>query len=176
MQNIQFVAGLDQNARIVHLFHIDAVQLPVERDQIVGTQLGTFAGSEKEARLIRATLAECLYSGNPQECVATNEFGDTFQYRFEKVNHNSGRILRHEDEVVAIGLACELPGGPELTEREQRIVELIASDMSTSKIASKLRIKTSTVESHRNNIRQKLGVNGTAGIVLCAVRYGLVEL
>jgi DNA-binding NarL/FixJ family response regulator len=89
--------------------------------------------------------------------------------------HRAEQFLRPDDEVVALAVISELPDGIELTDRERQIVRLICCDMSNAEIADKLKIKTSTVETHRQNIRHKLGVRGTAGVVLYAVRQGMVD-
>ena len=64
----------------------------------------------------------------------------------------------------------------ELTEREREVATLIALGEQTKQIAHALHISSKTVECHRTNIRHKLGVLGTAGIVLWAVRHGLVQV
>ncbi len=87
----------------------------------------------------------------------------------------SGQILRPDDEVVIIGLITKAPEQAELTQRERQIVKLICQDMSNAEIARELKIKASTVETHRQNIRQKLGVKGTGGLVLYALRQGVVD-
>ena len=89
--------------------------------------------------------------------------------------HHTGRILRSEDEVVAIGVITKIRDHVELTARERQIIKLICRDMSNSEIANALKIKTSTIETHRQNIRQKLNVKGTAGMVLYALRQGLAD-
>ena len=71
--------------------------------------------------------------------------------------------------------ACDLPDHVELSERERDIVRLICRDMSNAEIACELEIKSSTIETHRQNIRKKLGVKGASGIVLYAVRHGLID-
>ncbi len=56
-----------------------------------------------------------------------------------------------------------------ITKREQQILNLVASGKTSSKIAERLCISVRTVESHRYNIMQKLGINNTAGLVRYAV-------
>jgi DNA-binding CsgD family transcriptional regulator len=87
----------------------------------------------------------------------------------------SGQILRPENEIVVIGLITKVPQHAKLTQRERQIVKLICQDMSNAEIARELKIKASTVETHRQNIRQKLGVKGTGGLVLYALRHGVVD-
>ena len=175
MQNLQFVAGFDSNARFVHLFHVETSDLPVNCAELLGETLGSYAHIEADSRLLRATFAECLFTAKPQDCTVISNSGVRCRFRFEKVVHVSGQILRPDDEIVVIGLITKAPEPAELTQRERQIVKLICQDMSNAEIARELKIKASTVETHRQNIRQKLGVKGTGGLVLYALRQGVVD-
>lgn len=175
MHNIHFIVGFDHNARFVHLFHEDVADMPVDCKDIVGEPLGKYATNEVDARLLRSTFAECLFTGHPQECQVSVKSSAAYSFRFEKVRHRSVAALRPEDEVVILGLISRAANRVDLTERERQIVTLICRDLSNADIARQLEIKESTVETHRQNIRQKLDVRGTAGIVLYAIRQGLVE-
>lgn len=62
-----------------------------------------------------------------------------------------------------------------VTERETDIIRGIAEGLSNKLIADKLKLSTHTVNTHRKNIMAKLGVNNTAGIVMFAVKNGLLE-
>ncbi|HYF02037.1 MAG TPA: response regulator transcription factor [Patescibacteria group bacterium] len=61
-----------------------------------------------------------------------------------------------------------------LSKREVQIVKLIAQEMTSAQIANELFISESTVETHRRNIIQKLGVKSTVGIMKYAIQHGLV--
>lgn len=63
---------------------------------------------------------------------------------------------------------------PKLTSREKEILNLIIKEFTTDEIASQLFLSTKTVESHRSNLIQKLGVKNTAGLVRVAFEKGLV--
>lgn len=63
--------------------------------------------------------------------------------------------------------------GNELTQREKEILTLIVEEHTTNEIARKLFISQCTVETHRINIIQKLGVKNTAGLVRVAFEAGL---
>ena len=55
---------------------------------------------------------------------------------------------------------------PKLTVREKEILNLIIQEFTTEEIAVKLFVSTKTVESHRSNLIQKLGVkNSEKGLV-----------
>lgn len=63
---------------------------------------------------------------------------------------------------------------PKLTSREKEILALIIKEFTTEEIAEKIFISIKTVESHRSNLIQKLGVKNTAGLVRVAFEKGLV--
>lgn len=63
--------------------------------------------------------------------------------------------------------------GNELTQREKEILFLIVEEHTTNEIARKLFISQCTVETHRINLIQKLGVKNTAGLVRVAFEAGL---
>ena len=66
------------------------------------------------------------------------------------------------------------PQGIALTKRETEILELIAKELTNQQIADQLFISVRTVETHRINLTQKLGVHNTAGLVKEAYKRGLV--
>ena len=64
----------------------------------------------------------------------------------------------------------------ELTSREQEVLQLICEELTNAEIAQKLFISNRTVEGHRNNLLSKLGCRNTAGLVVYALKYNLVQL
>jgi len=65
--------------------------------------------------------------------------------------------------------------GIPVTDREIDIIRGIAEGLSNKLIADKLKLSTHTVNTHRKNIMNKLGVNNTAGVVMFAVKNQLLE-
>lgn len=63
---------------------------------------------------------------------------------------------------------------PKLTVREKEILNLIIQEFTTDEIAAKIFVSSKTVESHRSNLIQKLGVKNSAGLVRVAFEKGLV--
>jgi DNA-binding NarL/FixJ family response regulator len=63
----------------------------------------------------------------------------------------------------------------ELTPREQEVVKLIAEAHTNKEIAGILHLSEKTVESHRANVLQKLGMRDRVELVRYAIRNGLVE-
>jgi two-component system response regulator NreC len=67
------------------------------------------------------------------------------------------------------------PGYEELSDREREIMFLIVQGLSNQEIAEKLIISSSTVQTHRTHIMQKLNLGTTVDLVRYAIRHGLVE-
>ena len=63
-----------------------------------------------------------------------------------------------------------------LSEREQEIITLIAEGHTNTAIAEQLFLSPHTINTHRKNIMQKLGVKNTAAIVMYAVKTNLVNV
>jgi DNA-binding NarL/FixJ family response regulator len=57
------------------------------------------------------------------------------------------------------------------TNREQEILELIGSGLTSREIAESLRLSVKTVESHRHNIKQKLGIKTAARLAQYAFQW-----
>jgi DNA-binding NarL/FixJ family response regulator len=62
----------------------------------------------------------------------------------------------------------------DLTTRQIEVLRELALGLSSREIAQKLHIAEKTVEHHRSRIRQFLGIADMAGLVLFAVKHGLV--
>jgi DNA-binding NarL/FixJ family response regulator len=62
-----------------------------------------------------------------------------------------------------------------LTPREEEVVKLIAEGHSSKDIADRLTISLKTVERHRANILEKLGMRDRTELTRYAIRVGLVE-
>jgi DNA-binding NarL/FixJ family response regulator len=63
-----------------------------------------------------------------------------------------------------------------LTKREQEILDLICKELTSEEMAEKLYISVKTVNGHRINLLEKTGTKNTAGLVVFALKNGLVEL
>jgi DNA-binding NarL/FixJ family response regulator len=62
-----------------------------------------------------------------------------------------------------------------LTPREREVIKLIAESYSTRQIAEALVISEKTVERHRANILEKLGMHDRVQLTRYAIRRGLIE-
>ncbi len=62
-----------------------------------------------------------------------------------------------------------------LTAREKEVLRLIALEYTNHEIGEHLNVSTRTIDSHRRNLLQKLGVKNTAGLVRFALQAGIVD-
>jgi len=77
------------------------------------------------------------------------------------------RLIRSLDET-------ETPSLEILTKRERQVLILISNGIPNKNIATKLKISIRTVEHHRSNLSDKLGIKNTAGLVKFAISKGLI--
>lgn len=63
-----------------------------------------------------------------------------------------------------------------LTARQREILQMIAEGKSTKEIAYQLNVSVKTVETHRAALMQRLDIHDIPGLVLYAVRHGLISL
>ncbi|SMY09685.1 response regulator transcription factor [Flavimaricola marinus] len=66
-------------------------------------------------------------------------------------------------------------GREPLTNREQTILLQLARGKSNKEVASDLGISVRTVETHRKNIKSKLGISSTAGLTRYAMEHGVLQ-
>jgi DNA-binding NarL/FixJ family response regulator len=78
--------------------------------------------------------------------------------------------------IQGLGRKQQKTTNPELSAREEEIVFLICKGLSNQEIADKLYLSKRTVDKHRENILHKTQSKNTAGIVMYAVKNGIVEV
>lgn len=116
---------------------------------------------------VAAFITNTTSKSEIDSCVSViSENKQFFSQEVEEVrNANEKSVSNLSSSVQSLGIS----------ERELEIIKLIAEGYINKEIAEELFISTHTVNTHRKNIMQKLGINNTAGIVLFAVKEGLVS-
>jgi DNA-binding NarL/FixJ family response regulator len=64
----------------------------------------------------------------------------------------------------------------DLSKRENEVLKLITSGKNNQEVAELLFISTKTVETHKANILEKLGLRNTAELVKYAIKHNLISL
>jgi DNA-binding NarL/FixJ family response regulator len=62
-----------------------------------------------------------------------------------------------------------------LTPRQREVLQLVAEGHSSKEIASRLNVALKTVETHRTELMERLGIHGVASLVRYAIQVGLVR-
>ncbi len=91
---------------------------------------------------------------------------DGGQYLQKKIEK---KLMRH-----ALGQRKTNDFMPNLTRREQEVLEAISEELTTQEISEKLFISVKTVETHRMNLMSKLGARNSVGLIKTALKKGLI--
>ena len=91
-----------------------------------------------------------------------------------------GRYLsRGIDETVVRSFMVQASRGQSeldiLTPRQRQILQLIAEGRGTREMADRLHLSVKTVETHRAQLMNRLGINDVSGLVRFAIRVGLLH-
>ena len=124
--------------------------------------LTTFDGDEDIYRAMQAGAKAYLLKGmSIEDLIAT----------IRAVHLGRSRIPPEIAEKLA-----ERMSGPQLTNRELGVLQLIVQGRSNKEIASKLVISEATVKTHINSLLAKLGVTDRTQAATAAIQRGIVHL
>jgi len=84
------------------------------------------------------------------------------------------RRLREQTRTAAAGGATAGKAADHLTTREAEVLQLIAEGRANKQIAADLGISIKTVEKHRQQVMNKLGIHDIAGLTRHAIARGMV--
>lgn len=142
------------------------------------------------------TATEMILERRPDTRILILSMHDTPEYISTALSHGAmGYLLKDvptEEIKVAIdtvmrgqrylctGAAASLKPAPAdgrepLTSREQTILLELAQGRSNKEVALALDISVRTVETHRKNIKRKLGIASTAGLTRYAMEHGVLQ-
>lgn len=106
--------------------------------------------------------------------ISEDELGDLFK----ALENNEVYIVDKVKEFLLVDEALDFKNTCSelnISQREVEIIKLISEGFINKEIADKLFLSTHTVNTHRKNIMNKLGVNNASGIVLFAVKEKLIS-
>ncbi|MEM1398911.1 MAG: response regulator transcription factor [Pseudomonadota bacterium] len=87
--------------------------------------------------------------------------------------HHGGTYFSSGISELLTDLQSEANDTNALTTREQTILLLVADGKSNKEVARELDISVRTVETHRKNLKRKLGIGTTAGLTRYVIESGL---
>ena len=133
--------------------------------------LSMFANEEYVLRSLRAGAAGYLLKDSTvvELAAALRSISDGGSYLSPAV---SGHVLAAYVRRVGEDGA---PPEPSLTPRQREVLQLIAEGHGTKEIAARLFLSAKTVETHRAQLMERLGIYDVAGLVRYAIRAGIVS-
>lgn len=103
---------------------------------------------------------------------AVNETASGNKFFCGKILDTINKANLNPDDLDSGVLTCD---PSVMSERENEIIVLISEGYTNDQIADQLFLSKHTVNTHRKNILNKLGVKNTAGIVMYAVKTQLIS-
>lgn len=95
----------------------------------------------------------------------------------EEIKHAIDAVMAGETYLCTGAEGALAPSGQreQLTTREQTVLLQLAQGKSNKEVAIALDISVRTVETHRKNIKRKLGISSTAGLTRYALEHGVLQ-
>jgi len=145
------------------------------KEAVPNTKIVVLSMHEKEAYVHRAFASGALAyvlkaspSSDVLEGIRAANRGEYFlssKMRAEVI----GRYLESRKEKPAVR------GYDLLSDREQQVFRLVVEGNSTNQIADVLCVSPKTVEKHRGNVMNKLGIHDLVALVKYAIKIGIID-
>jgi DNA-binding NarL/FixJ family response regulator len=135
--------------------------------------LSVHSDSAIVAEALRAGAAGYLLknSASVELMLAIRAAQDGGTYLSPKVSQVVVTDYRREREAAGVGSAFSV-----LTAKQREVLQLLAEGKSNKEIANCLSISAKTVEAHRAQLMDKLGIHTLAGLTKYAIREGLTSV
>lgn len=181
------IKGVARNGReaidMVNVLKIDIVLMDIDMPEMNGIDATKILKKDfPDLKIVILTMHDekamirMLLDIGADGYLLKNSSKDEVLKAFENVQNGVQHISEEVNTVLlTTEKAAERDGKlGELTEREIEILKYIAEGLSNKEIGDKLFISHRTVDTHRTNLMQKLGVHNIAGLVRTAIQAGLV--
>lgn len=145
-----------------------AVRAGLTIEDVVGKKFWSWH-SESHGRVIQKHIAECLFSGDPVTFSLTSNVAGVAEHW----NVRLTMVLPFRN-ILCVALQAVPDGFVPLTAQQQRLIEMLAADVSIHDMATRLRISESALHQRLLTLRKKFGVQTNHGLVAAAGRHGLL--
>jgi DNA-binding NarL/FixJ family response regulator len=179
------VADGDEAVAAASRFAPDVVLLDIAMPKLNGLKaVGLIKAVHPEIRVIMLSMylnpeyIEQAFASGASGYLAKDAAADQLELAIRAVAAGGTYVSIETSEATARGMVTARPDADELgrlTNRQCQVLRLIAAGRTTKGIARDLAISTKTVETHRAQLMDRLGIFEVASLVRFAVRNGLVN-
>ena len=187
IDEVELVGDVSNGKEVLDLFkrgvHADVALLDYEMPVMNGLQ--TLEQIKKDYFGVKVIILTMLNSKELiQEAIGKGANGFLFKNTsIEELGEAIIKVARGETYFtgeVTLSLLRPIQNGADkslnsLTDREIEIIKLVVQGLSSTEIGAQLYISPRTVDTHRNNIIQKLGVKGIPGLVKFAIDKKIIN-
>ena len=191
LENLDYINNVDEAGngkeflKLVEKYHPDIVFMDIEMpemDGIIATQqalklfpdlniiaLSMYGDENYYSQMINAGAKGFILKNSGIQDVEA-----AIQTVISGNNYFSQQILNRL--INGIGGKSKTNQSNELSEREEEVLYHICKGLSNQEIANILYLSKRTVDKHRENILSKTNAKNTAGLVMFAVKNGIIEV
>lgn len=123
-----------------------------------------------------ASIIECGAHGFLSKDCSPEELQVAIRTLSQSGSYINEQTLKALQGRLSKGTKTSVLNMDELTDREVEVIKLICQQLTAEEIGEKLFISPKTVNGHRNNLLQKTGSRNITGLVMYAIKTGLVEI
>lgn len=141
---------------------------------LILTNTALFVNNEEMLKRLREDFEKAKWMG------IKSGFGNSSgEISFDQIcnlDDSGEQLIKNAEHLLNIDRNSGSEHKDKLSDREIEVLKLIVKGFTNNQIAKNLYISIHTVNSHRKNIIQKLGIKSAAGLAMFAVVNNIVEL
>lgn len=189
--DIEFIGEAENGMQLLNLvkfLHPDVILLDIQMPIMDG--IATLPEVKKispDIRIIMLTMNDDvsmiskLMEIGANSYLTKNSDSATIYEAIKTVHSNEYYFNEYTNKAMLTGLRTRrvveatLPEESELSEKEIQVLKLMCDEKTTKEIADIVEISPRTVEAIRDRLKLKTGAKSTAGLILYAVKHGIVD-
>lgn len=189
--DIEFIGEAENGMQLLNLvkfLHPDVILLDIQMPIMDG--IATLPEVKKispDIRIIMLTMNDDvsmiskLMEIGANSYLTKNSDSATIYEAIKTVYSNEYYFNEYTNKAMLTGLRTRrvveatLPEESELSEKEIQVLKLMCDEKTTKEIADIVEISPRTVEAIRDRLKLKTGAKSTAGLILYAVKHGIVD-
>lgn len=190
-KDIEFIGEAENGMQLLNLvkfLHPDVILLDIQMPIMDG--IATLPEVKKilpDAKIVMLTMNDDvsmiskLMEIGANSYLTKNSDSETIYEAIKTVHEKEYFFNEYTNKALLTGLRNKrvidnsLPEDAELSEKEINVLKLMCDEKSTKEIADIVEISPRTVEAIRDRLKMKTGAKTTAGLILYAVKHGIVE-